>query len=121
MAYDNSLSVAQKIVEGLQEFTDALESGKPVSEQMTCRKVVLKLKPTAYSPECVKQIRGLLKVSQPLFAQFLGVSTKTVQKWERGEEAPRPIACRFMDEIRSCPEHWRARLAKCIEPAAGPC
>ncbi len=118
MAYDNRTRLGTKLIEGLSEFSDALKSGKPVTEQLTCRKVELTLVAQSYSPQLVKDTRKLLNASQPIFAQFLGVSPRTVQKWERGEEEPQPIACRFMDEIRHAPEQWRARLLECVKPKA---
>jgi putative transcriptional regulator len=108
-------SVEARIVEGLEEFAGALESGKDITERFTCRKVVLNLEPTLYSPELVKEARGELGVSQALFAQFLGVSTSAVQGWERGEKVPQDIACRFMDEIRLNPSYWRERFLQLIE------
>ena len=116
MGYDRSTPLGRKIVDGLQEFSDALKSGKPVTEQLTCRKVELRLVPQRYNAELVKETRASLQVSQPIFAQFLGVSTKTVQKWEQGEEDPQRIACRFMDEIRHDVDRWRERLLECVVP-----
>lgn len=121
MSYDNSVSLADKLLDGLSEFKIALESGKPVTEQLSCRKVTLNLQPEPYSPEAVKEARDVLNISQPLFAEFLGASVSAVQKWERGEETPPKMACRIMDEIRLCPEHWRKRLAKCIVPKEATC
>jgi putative transcriptional regulator len=107
-------SVAERMKSRLQEFAEALESGGDISDQYTCRKVVLNLQPTPYNPELVKQTRALLGLSQHLFAKFLGVSLNTVQAWERGDNPPKDMACRFMDEIRNDPEYWRNRLAKVI-------
>lgn len=118
MPYNKRVPLGKKIIAGLQEFSAALKSGKPIAEQLTCRKVELNLVPQTYSPELVRETRELLGVSQPIFAKFLGVSASTVQKWERGEDAPQTIACRFMDEIRNDPEHWRERLLECILPKA---
>jgi len=117
MAYDRSTSVSQKIVQGLREFSAALKSGKPLAEQLTCHTVRLKLQPRTYRPATVKAVRKELHASQAIFAQFIGVSVKTVQKWERGEESPRPIARRFMDEIMREPDRWRRRLLECLETA----
>jgi putative transcriptional regulator len=103
--------VERDLIEGLEEFRDALVSGKKISGEFTCRKVVLDLHPHAYTPEMVKAARSLLRVSQALFAQFLGVSPKTVRAWEGGKE-PSEMACRFMDEIRRDPVYWRRRLVK---------
>lgn len=103
-------SLGKEIVQGLQEFADALQTGATITEQFTCRKVVLDLEPGSYGPEKVKETRKALGVSQALFAQFLGVSAKTVRAWEQGKNTPSDMARRFMDEIRQDPAHWRKRL-----------
>jgi len=103
-------SAGSKIIAGLREFCEAFEKG----EQLTVRTVELKLEPTQYNSRAVRQTRELLKMSQALFAQFLGVDQKTVQAWEQGTRQPMPIACRFMDEIRRDPEHWLERISKSI-------
>lgn len=109
-------SAEEKIIQGLEEFADALERGEDVTKRFTCRKVVLNLQPTEYSPELAKATRAKLGLSQALFAQFLGVSTSSVQAWERGEKTPKDIACRFMDEIREHPEYWQKRFLEMAEP-----
>ena len=111
-------SVENDILEALSEFTEALKKGE-VSKRFTCRQIKLDLKPTLYSPELVKTTRKLLKVSQSLFARFLGISPKTVRSWEQGINTPSPIACRFMDEIRRSPDYWTERLRESVVTAAG--
>ena len=106
--------VEKKALARMQEFTEALEKNGVISNQFTCRKVVLNLRPEPYSPKKVKQVRRTLRVSQALFAQFLGVSVGTVQKWERGDNPPEKIACRFMDEILRHPRYWRKRLLESV-------
>jgi putative transcriptional regulator len=106
-------SVGKKIIEGLREFTEALEGDERIAEKFTCRKVTLDLLPVPYSPKAVKATRKLLGVSQGVFAQFLGVSVKTVCAWEQGK-TPGDMACRFMDEIQRNPDYWRKRLRESI-------
>jgi len=103
-------SIAEKIIEGLESFADALERGEDINKRFTCRKVVLNLEPTSYNSDLVKKTRDVLNVSQALFARFLGVATNTVCAWERGDNSPNDMACRFMDEIRHDPDYWRQRL-----------
>jgi putative transcriptional regulator len=107
-------SVGVKIIEGLKEFTDALESGEKIAERFTCRTVMLDLVPLAYGPDAVKATRKLLGASQGIFAQFLGVSPKSVRAWEQGVNSPSDIACRFMDEIQRNPDFWRKRLMESV-------
>lgn len=113
-----SQTTGEKIIEGLQEFTDALKNRETVSEQLNCRKIVLDLKPTPYDPKLVRETRELLNVSQAVFAGFLGVSTNTVQAWEQGINTPNDMACRFMDEIRRDPQYWLQRLKEMVIPRA---
>lgn len=103
-------SVADRILQRLQGFTEALERGVPISGKFTCRQIELDLKPTPYDPKLVKETRRLLGVSQAVFAQLLGVSAKTVRAWEQGVNPPKRMACRFMDEIRRDRKYWIERL-----------
>ena len=109
-------SAEERIIQGLQGFSKALKQGEDISERFTCRKVVLNLQPTSYTPQEVKETRALLGMSQSLFAKFLGVSVSLVQAWEQGQRKPEPMACRFLDEIRTDPEHWRERFFQLAEP-----
>lgn len=108
-------SVESRISFRLKGFVEALKSDVAIDERFTCRTFVLDLEPTPYNPKHVKATRKLLNASQGLFAQFLGVSVKTVRAWEQGANAPSDMACRFMDEIRRNPEYWRGRLRESIK------
>ena len=109
---DKSKLIADKLVEGFVELKDRLRNGE--IEKLTCRKVVLDLHPVPYSPETVIATRRMLKISQSVFAQFIGVKTSTIRAWEQGRNPPPDIACRFMDEIQRNPEYWRKRIATSI-------
>jgi putative transcriptional regulator len=106
-------TVAQEIIEGLRDFAGALKN-KEVAKQFTCHRVVLELEPATYDPEMVRQTRTMLGASQSVFAQFLGVSIKTIHAWEQGTYSPKQVACRFMDEIRRNPAYWRKRLSESV-------
>lgn len=117
MAKDKeSLSAEEKIIQGLKDFADALESDDNLTERFTCRKVVLNLEPLSCSPDNVKKARETLGLSQALFAKFIGASRSAVQSWERGDREPSPIACRFMDEIMNNPQLFRRRFADLATP-----
>lgn len=107
--------IADQITKGLDDLAKSLARGDKVSEVFTCRKVILDLRPVPYPPEMVKSTRRLLRVSQGLFAQFLGVDVSAVQKWEQGIQSPCDMACRFMDEIQRDPDYWRKRLGESIQ------
>lgn len=110
---DQMTEIERDLVEGLSGFLEHLKSDEPIEKKFTCRRVVLDLEPRTYSAEQVKATRKILNASQLLFAQFLGVSVKTVCGWERGKPV-NDMACRFMDEIHQDPEHWRKRLYSMI-------
>jgi DNA-binding transcriptional regulator YiaG len=42
------------------------------------------------SPDSVKEARATLGLTHQAFAEALGVSRRTVMRWETGESAPRP-------------------------------
>lgn len=109
-------TIADEIVQGLTEFADALDADEDLAEKFTCHHVKLNLEPEVYTPEKVRDTRKTLRLSQPLFGGFLGVSVKTVRSWEQGDSTPSNMACRFMDEIRRDPAHYLLRLTNLIEP-----
>lgn len=111
------LTAEEKIIKGLENFADALESDADLTKRFTCRKVRLNLEPFTYTPAMVKAVRSQLRVSQALFAKFLGASKSLVQAWERGDRDPNPMACRFMDEIAKNPELFRKRFLSLAKPA----
>lgn len=49
-----------------------------------------------YRSEEIKRLRESLNVSQPVFAAFLNVSRKAVQKWEQGEVVPNASAMKLL-------------------------
>ncbi len=107
---------AAMLVDGLETFADSLEAGEDITQQFNCRKVVLDLQLAPYNRKLVKATRKILGASQAIFAQFLGVSVKTVSAWEQGKKEPSEIACRFMDEIRRDSKHWQERLRESVRP-----
>ena len=109
-------SVGKRIVGALKEFAEAAEFGDDLQKRFTCRTIRLNVQPHAYSASLVKKTRNMLGASQAIFAQFLGVSPSAVQDWEQGAKPPHGSACRLMDEIRTNPEYWRARLEELATP-----
>ena len=49
-----------------------------------------------YSSDQIRKIRMEAMMTQRVFADFLGVSVKTVEAWERGRTHPTGPACRLM-------------------------
>ena len=103
------------IVEGFKEFNDDLEKKGSISTKYNLRRVVVDLEPQCYSGDDVKRVREAIDASQTVFALLLGVSVRTLQKWERDENRVPPMAARFMDEINADPEHFITRLETYIQ------
>lgn len=103
------------VADGLKEFAEDLTANEKVSTKYNMRRVVVDLQPETYGPNEVRDIRRTLNASQSVFAMLLGVSVKSVQKWEQGETTPSSMACRFMDEIAQSPEHFRHRIEESIK------
>lgn len=120
MTRESKPSIGQRIIDRLSSLVEALERGEALAERFTCREVELDLEPTPHDAELVRRTRDALRASQAVFARFLGVSAQTVRAWEQGANRPTDIACRFMDEIRRDPAHWRRRLEQAAvrKPAA---
>ena len=66
--------------------------------------------PGKHSPAAVKKLRLSLGMSQPVFAELIGVSGILVQSWERGVREPSPLARRLLDTISRDPADWLAGL-----------
>ncbi|MEP0917205.1 helix-turn-helix domain-containing protein [Leptolyngbya sp. DQ-M1] len=48
-------------------------------------------------PDLIRQLRQHLNLSQEKFAAKLGVSFKTVNRWERGHSLPSPMALKLIE------------------------
>ncbi|MDZ4818059.1 MAG: transcriptional regulator [Planctomycetota bacterium] len=103
-------STGKEILRRLKNFTDALAVTEDISKRFTCRTVRLDLQPKQYKGHDVKKVRQLLGASQPIFAQFLGVSKGAVRDWEQNLKPPTGAACRMMDEISKNPSYFVKRL-----------
>jgi len=70
----------------------AIEKG-----QLKGRKTVYVIEPVkSYTNVQIKQIRNSVGMTQLVFANFMGVSCKTVEAWERGTNRPAKTACRLL-------------------------
>lgn len=113
--------IGAEIVERLKRFTDELEGAPDVRQQLTETRTVRSLRvrgPRDYTPAKVKRVRSTLRASQPLFAQFMGVSAAAVRDWEQGVSSPGGAARRLMDEIESNPQYFSTRLIELAEPTS---
>ena len=104
---------------GLGEFAQKLDIAfrEIAAGQVTVRQVKVTA-PRDYSAIAVRGLREKMGVSQGVFAQLVGVSPETVENWEQGLIAPRPIARRLLDVIAANPAGYRATLLQWNE--AGP-
>lgn len=108
-------SVGERILSGLGELKEAIDSKEPLNRRFTVRTVELDLEPQMYSSKEISEIRDRLGTSQAIFAKLLGVSVSLVQAWEQGKREPQRPIRRLMDEIASDPDKWIARLKAACE------
>lgn len=81
----------EDLYEGLQE---AIDYEKGVGK---AKKTVFFIAPvTNYSNKQIKMIRNKAGMTQSVFANYMGVSKKTVEAWELGRTHPKGPACRLL-------------------------
>ncbi len=103
-----------KIVAAFEEAIDVMQSGVPSAPRLTARTYRADFPASEYGPDDVRRVRGLLAMSQTMFARFLGVDPNTVRSWEQGTRPPSAIARRFMGEIESDPGYWNRRVSQSL-------
>ncbi len=92
----------EKLFDGLLEATkEALAHYK--GEKLDLRTTELPQRPEPMSRAEIKRLREGLKVSQPVFARCLNVSTKLVQAWEGGARRPDGAALRLLRIVEQAP------------------
>jgi putative transcriptional regulator len=103
------------VVEGFDELAaDLKRTPRLALQKYNLKSMAIRLRPRIFTPADVKAVRNSLQASQGLFAQFIGVSVKTVRAWENGKQ-PSDMACRFLEEIRHSPKFWQGRLRDCLQ------
>lgn len=81
---------------GLNEAV-AIERG-----ELKGRKTVYEIQPVKkYDNAEIKRIRTSVGMTQVLFAQYMGVSNKTVESWEKGTNHPTGTACRLISMLEN--------------------
>lgn len=106
-----------RIVAAFEEAIEVMRSGGPSAARLTARTYRADFATHDYGPDDVRRVRGLLGMSQALFAGFLGVDANTVRSWEQGNRPPSLIARRFLGEIESDPGYWKRRVSQSLTPA----
>ena len=90
------MSVFESIMTGLNEAVD-YEKGKGKA-----RAVRVTIAPVPdFTAEEIKALRQSLKMTQGTFAALMGVSSKTVEAWEAGTNAPLGSARRMLGLLKS--------------------
>ena len=84
------------LMTGLNEAV-AIERG-----ELKARKTVYEIQPVKkYDNIQIKQIRTEVGMTQVLFANYMGVSCKTVEAWEKGTNHPTGTACRLISMLEN--------------------
>lgn len=74
----------EDLKEGLNDAINDVKLSKKV-----LRRNVIHIEPLVnYKPKDIKNVRAKVGMTQGLFANFLGVSVKTVEAWESGTNKP---------------------------------
>lgn len=92
------MSVFEEIKTGLNE---AIEYEKGNIRVSTKKLTVSPLE--EFSADEIKKIRKSTGLTQVLFANYLGVSPKTIEAWEAGRNKPNGSACRILSITKSNP------------------
>ena len=85
-------SLFDDLREGLQE---AIDFEKGIGKAKSTTYVISPV--NKYSNEEIKAIRNKAGMTQAVFANYMGVSQKTVEAWELGRTHPTGPACRLLD------------------------
>ncbi|SES20791.1 putative transcriptional regulator [Butyrivibrio fibrisolvens] len=94
--------------EGLQEAID-FEQGNGKAKTVTFMIEPVK----KYSNEDIKRIRNKAGMTQSVFANYMGVSPKTVEAWELGRTHPTGPAYRLLDILAENKEDTLSFIRKC--------
>ena len=86
----------EELMTGLNEAVE-IERGN-----LKGRKTVYEIQPVKrYDNTQIRQIRTSVGMTQILFADYMGVSVKTVEAWEKGTNHPTGTACRLISILEN--------------------
>src|SRR5688500_6479506 len=95
----------KELFQELQQSLRDMERHADGEKVKGVREVVKELKTlTPMSSKDIVDLRKKLKVSQSAFALLLNISTKTVQKWERGENQPNGSSLKLLTIAKKDPK-----------------
>lgn len=92
------MSAFDKIKTGLEEAI-AFERGE--LDAKTTKMTIAPI--NHYDAKEIKDIRKSAGMTQIIFAEFMGVSVKTVEAWEAGKNKPAGAACRLLELTKTDP------------------
>ena len=101
-------SLFDDLKEGLQEAID-FEKGNGKAKTVTFMIEPVK----KYSNEDIKKIRNKAGMTQAVFANYMGVSPKTVEAWELGRTHPTGPAYRLLDILAENKQDSLSFIKKC--------
>jgi putative transcriptional regulator len=110
------------LIEALEEAV-AYKQGKRPSLRVTRYEVTARgatvSPPPSYDAERVRRVRARLKVSQPVFAGMLNVSSSTVQAWEQGVREPDGASLRLLEIAENHPDTLLESVRESVACEAG--
>ena len=81
---------------------EAIENAKAKKKFLKEETVTIEIEPLVqYTAEDIKNIRSRTGLTQALFAQWFGVSTRTVEAWESGRNKPSGPSSRLLGLLKS--------------------
>lgn len=91
------MGVHEDTLQGLREAIEYAQGDKSKCTVRTVSVVPIQ----KYSKEDIKRIRTTNKMSQTIFAEVIGVATKTVESWESGYNKPNGTALRMFQLLEN--------------------
>ena len=80
---------------------EAIADAKSVNKILKSETISVEIEPLVnYSADTIKEIRKSTGLTQPLFAKWLGVSTRTVEAWETGRNKPSGPSSRLLSLLQ---------------------
>ena len=71
-------------------------------EELSGKRTIYEIEPLKkYDNQQIKTIRNSVNMTQALFADYVGVSPKTVEAWESGRNIPQGTAQRFLQLLQT--------------------
>lgn len=99
------------LLKGLKEAV-AFEKGQI---NLRTKTLEIPVAPPEFNKSRIKEVREDLNVSQPVFAQMLGVSDGTVKAWESGANEPSGSSARLIQIAEFDPQIFKQIMRKLAE------